>query len=71
MKGRKPVKPGSEKMNIADVPPNNNGTLDRDIQEVIGKQLRAMYDDLVNQPVPDRFADLLQNLDKQDNKEKP
>nr|WP_240539955.1 NepR family anti-sigma factor [Salinarimonas soli] len=30
----------------------------------MGDQLRAMYDDLLNQPVPDRFADLLSRLDK-------
>jgi signal transduction histidine kinase len=35
----------------------------RDIQAKIGQQLRAMYDDVVNQGVPDRFADLLQRLD--------
>jgi len=28
-------------------------------QKRIGDQLRAMYDDLVQQPVPDRFKDLL------------
>ena len=31
--------------------------LDRAIQARIGDQLRAMYDDLMQQPVPDRFKD--------------
>jgi hypothetical protein len=37
--------------------------LGRDIQSKIGQQLRAIYDDVVNQGVPDRFSDLLQQLD--------
>jgi hypothetical protein len=67
MKGFKPVKPGS-KINIAAAVPDSNGTLGRDVQDVIGKQLQAMYDDLVNQAVPDRFTELLQQLDKRDDK---
>jgi hypothetical protein len=43
--------------------------LGRDIQAKIGQQLRALYDDVVNQGVPDRFANLLNRLDKQDDKE--
>ena len=38
--------------------------LDRGIQSRIGDQLRAMYDDLMQQPVPDRFAELLGRLDQ-------
>ncbi|HEX8167298.1 MAG TPA: NepR family anti-sigma factor [Beijerinckiaceae bacterium] len=38
--------------------------LDRAIQERIGDHLRAMYDDLVQQPVPDRFVELLNRLEK-------
>jgi hypothetical protein len=43
--------------------------LDRGIQTRIGDQLRAMYDDLMEQPVPDRFKDLLAKLE-QNNEEK-
>lgn len=43
--------------------------LGRDIQAKIGQQLRALYDDVVNQGVPDRFADLLNRLDKPGDKE--
>ena len=37
--------------------------LDRHIQSRIGDRLRAMYDNLAEQPVPDRFASLLEKLD--------
>ena len=39
--------------------------LDRAIQARIGDNLRAMYDELLQQPVPDRFKDLLGQLEKQ------
>ena len=38
--------------------------LDSGSQKRIGDQLRAMYDELMQQPVPDRFRDLLDQLDK-------
>ena len=41
----------------------NKGRLSRDIQRKIGQQLRAMYTDVVNEGVPDRFAELLRRLD--------
>jgi hypothetical protein len=37
--------------------------LDNVSQKRIGDQLRAMYDDLVQQPVPERFRDLLAELE--------
>jgi hypothetical protein len=37
--------------------------LDRNIQNEIGRNLRAMYNDVVEQGVPDRFADLLAKID--------
>jgi anti-sigma factor NepR-like protein len=37
--------------------------LGRDVQARLGQQLRAMYDDVVNQGVPDRFTELLTRLD--------
>ena len=36
--------------------------LDRVVQARIGDNLRAMYDELLQQPVPDRFRDLLGQL---------
>jgi Anti-sigma factor NepR len=43
---------------------SSDAKLDRVIQRRIGDQLRAMYDDLMQQPVPDRFADLLSRLEQ-------
>lgn len=37
--------------------------LNTEIQARIGHQLRAMYDDVVRQGVPDRFAELIRKLD--------
>jgi hypothetical protein len=45
-----------------------HGRLGRDVQAKIGSQLRAIYDDVVKEGVPDRFVDLLQRLDKKDEK---
>jgi hypothetical protein len=36
--------------------------LGREIQARIGQQLRAMYDDVVNQGVPQHIADLVRRL---------
>lgn len=38
--------------------------LSPDIQAKIGQQLRKIYDDMVEQGVPDRFAELIDRLDK-------
>lgn len=65
MKGPKPAKSGS-KMNHPAPQPKSNAALGRNIQDAIGQQLRAMYDDLASENVPDRFTLLLQQLDKQD-----
>ena len=43
--------------------------LTRDVQARLGQQLRAMYDDVVNQGVPDRFVELLNRLDGHGNKD--
>jgi hypothetical protein len=44
--------------------PRKPGGLNAEIQARIGHQLRAMYDDVVRQGVPDRFADLVRKLDE-------
>src|ERR1700739_2498818 len=44
-------------------PPGRQGGLNAEIQARIGHQLRAMYDDVVRQGVPDRFAELIRKLD--------
>jgi hypothetical protein len=40
------------------------GELDPRVQCEIGRQLRAFYDDVISEPVPDRFLELLQQLEK-------
>lgn len=44
--------------------PGKPGRLNAEIQSRIGHQLRAMYDDVVRQGVPDRFAELIRKLDE-------
>jgi hypothetical protein len=39
-------------------------TLETDLQAHIGRQLRAVYDEVVNEPVPDRFLRLLEELER-------
>ncbi len=38
--------------------------LDRNVQGRIGSHLRAMYDELMQQPIPDRFIDLIAELER-------
>jgi hypothetical protein len=40
--------------------------LGRDAQIRIGQQLRALYDDVVNEGVPDRISDLVRRLTEQE-----
>jgi hypothetical protein len=43
--------------------PGKQSGLNAEIQSRIGHQLRAMYDDVVRQGVPERFAELIRKLD--------
>ena len=52
---------GSVEQFMKDV--KKQGGLNAEIQSRIGHQLRAMYDDVVRQGVPDRFAELIRKLD--------
>jgi hypothetical protein len=36
-----------------------------DVHEMIGRRLRLHYEELQQQPLPDRLADLLERLDRQ------
>ena len=40
----------------------------RSRQSGIGRRLRQMYDDVVNEPIPDDFADLLNQIDRSKSK---
>ena len=50
-------------------PGKGSASLGRDIQSKIGLQLRAYYDSLLD-PVPPRFAELLNKLDKTEPKDR-
>lgn len=45
--------------------PKAGGSVQMQAQDHIGRQLRAVYDDVLSQPVPDRFLALLDQLDQQ------
>jgi hypothetical protein len=45
--------------------PTKPNRLDRATRAKLGQQLRAVYDEVVSQGVPNRFADLLTRLDSE------
>ena len=45
--------------------PTKPNRLDRATRAKLGQQLRAVYDEVVSQGVPNRFADLLTRLDNE------
>jgi hypothetical protein len=51
--------PGSSTATPASAP-----GLQPQVQDHIGRQLRALYDDVLSQPVPDRFKELMERLDR-------
>jgi Anti-sigma factor NepR len=50
----------------ADAAPKKLGS---EIKAKIGQQLRAMYADVINQGVPERFAEILRKLDEKSSAE--
>jgi len=42
--------------------------VDKDVRNHLGRKLKASYDELVRQPVPDRFRQLLDELERQEKK---
>lgn len=77
MKHRKtnlePLEPDAEKpenqepmASPATTPHKPEARLGREVQARIGQQLRAMYNDVVNQGVPPHLADLVRRLSDQD-----
>jgi hypothetical protein len=64
-----PVDPVGEKPEGRDgvvKPARSEARLGREVQARIGQQLRAIYDDVVNQGVPSHLADLVRRLSEQD-----
>lgn len=44
--------------------PAGGARLGTEVEAVIGRRLKALYDDVVNAPVPDRFMQLLAQLEQ-------
>jgi hypothetical protein len=67
MKSRRPsTTSGNDlKARVEDSP----ARLNRQIQAKLGEQLRQVYNDIVRQGVPDRFAELLARFDSETAKE--
>jgi Anti-sigma factor NepR len=42
--------------------------VDGSVEKAIGSRLRAYYDEVAREPVPDRFVTLLKRLDDESNK---
>jgi hypothetical protein len=62
--------PGSDMLSgVSRSTRDGSSALDKETQTKIGQQLRAMYDDVVRQGVPDRFADLLKELERREGEE--
>jgi hypothetical protein len=61
-------KPEGQEPMAGPATPHHRGEarLGREIQARIGQQLRAMYNDVVNQGVPPHLADLVRRLSDQD-----
>lgn len=56
--------PPQDRPNAPDAP--RQPGLGNDLQAVIGQQLRAVYQEVVSEPVPDRFVQLLAELAKKE-----
>ena len=69
MNERKPFGPKSME-NAAAGFKKQSAKLSREVQSKLGQQLRAAYDDVINEGVPDRFASLINRLDDGGNKDK-
>jgi hypothetical protein len=46
-----------------------NTQIDELIQRRIGAKLRSYYDELLNEPIPEKFIELLVKLDEKERKE--
>lgn len=67
---RKPEGKRKSMQGQTDHPELENGSRKRDKAEWIGQKLREFYDETASEPVPDRFRDLLRQLDEKSGKQK-
>jgi hypothetical protein len=49
----------------------DEASVDTKVLDAIGRALKAHYDDLVSEPVPDRFLHLLADLEQEERRAKP
>jgi hypothetical protein len=47
----------------------DDSQIDEHIQRRLGAKLRAYYDELLNEPIPEKFIELLVKLDEKERKE--
>ena len=52
---------------VSDEKPTEKARAVRARQRAIGRELRRMYDDVAQEPVPDEFLDLLRKIDQASN----
>jgi hypothetical protein len=50
---------------------DGNAQTGPNVKAYIERQLKSVYDDVLNQPIPDRFLELLNALDKNVDANKP
>ena len=67
------TKPKSPQGKTPQVPAKAGASTDSDkaaqLSEHIGRELRSMFDGVVAEPVPDRFRELLEALEKKQSKD--
>jgi hypothetical protein len=66
---KRPAHNGAPAADHADIEQPFDKAVDQAIQNHLGRQLKATYDALVQQPVPDKFRQLLDELERQEKKE--
>lgn len=59
-----------KKSDPVEKPTLNDAALDPKVLDTIGRALKAHYDDLVHEPLPEKLLDLLARLEKEDQREK-
>jgi hypothetical protein len=63
--------PKAEKADMtASVAKHVRRTSDPTVQAAIGRKLRALYDEVASEPVPERFNELLKQLADQENQDR-
>jgi hypothetical protein len=66
-KDDKDIKDQSQEMNVVDAKAAGRPRkLDKSVQSAIGARLRAYYDGVEGEAIPDRFVDLLKQLETKD-----